>query len=144
MYKYNPISDISLFENIQTQHFYNKEDVENKKDELYQYIYWFNELMKNKKDNEIFKDIIFNKYIVNNIPILEEWSGLKFNEVLYDSEKDGKSSEIFRNKVVNYSHLYFIVIDSNNNVFGHYHNGIINRIGHRIYDKSIFMFSLNE
>ena len=31
MYKFNPISDISLFENIQTQHFYNK-DVENKKD----------------------------------------------------------------------------------------------------------------
>ena len=57
MYKFNPISDISLFENIQTQHFYNKQDVNNKKDGLYQYIYWFNdeELKKNKKDNEIFK-----------------------------------------------------------------------------------------
>ena len=29
MYKFNPISDISLFENIQTQHFYKKEDKKN-------------------------------------------------------------------------------------------------------------------
>ena len=53
MYKFNPISDISLFENIQTQHFYNKEDVENKKDGLYQYIYWclidYEEFKKIKK-----------------------------------------------------------------------------------------------
>ena len=41
MYKFNPISDISLFENIQTQHFYNKEDVKNKKDGLFQYINWY-------------------------------------------------------------------------------------------------------
>ena len=32
MYKFNPISDISLFENIQTQHFYKTEDIKNKKD----------------------------------------------------------------------------------------------------------------
>ena len=30
MYKFNPISDISLFENIQTLHFYNGEQVKNK------------------------------------------------------------------------------------------------------------------
>ena len=70
MYKFNPISDISLFENIQTQHFYNKEDVKNKKDGLFQYIYWFNdeELIKNKKDNEIFftvnGELIEKKFIL--------------------------------------------------------------------------------
>ena len=60
MYKYNPISDISLFENIQTQHFYNREDVNSKKKYLYQYIHWYTidyEEFKNKKDNEIFKNI---------------------------------------------------------------------------------------
>ena len=64
MYKFNPISDISLFENIQTQHFYNPEDVENKRDGLYQYIYWYlqdYEKFKNKKDNEIFKNMVLNK-----------------------------------------------------------------------------------
>ena len=30
MYKFNPISDISLFENIQTLHFYKGEQVKNK------------------------------------------------------------------------------------------------------------------
>ena len=54
MHKFNPISDTSLFENIQTQHFYNNEDI--KKDRLYQYIYWFKDYeLKKKKDNEIFK-----------------------------------------------------------------------------------------
>ena len=78
MYKFNPISDISLFENIQTQHFYEKKVVEMKKKGLYQCIYWYKdaELMKNKKDNEIFKPINAYKYIVNNIPTLEEWSEL--------------------------------------------------------------------
>ena len=145
MYKFNPISDISLFENIQTQHFYNKEDIKKKRKRMFQYIYWFNddELVKNKKDNEIFKrDLI--KYIVNNIPILEEWCGYKYKEIIYDSFKDGKSSEIFRNKIINHSHLYFIIIDSDNNVFGHYHNGIIDRIGDLIYDSNIFMFTLNS
>ena len=31
MYKFNPISYILLFENIQTQHFYNRENVKKKK-----------------------------------------------------------------------------------------------------------------
>ena len=147
MYKFNPISDISLFKNIQTQHFYNKQDIDNKKNGLFQYIYWYlvdDKLIKNKKDNEIFKPFNAYKYIINNIPILEEWSGLKYKEILYDSNKDDKSSEIFRNKIINHQHLYFIIIDSDNNVFGHYHNSIINIIEDQIYDKRIFMFSLNS
>ena len=74
MYKFNPISDISLFQNIQTQHFYHKQDVNYKKEGIYQYIYWFEdeELMKNKKDNEIFKPMKAYKFITNNIDKLEE------------------------------------------------------------------------
>ena len=45
---------------------------------------------------------------------------------------------------MNHSHLYFIVIDSDDNVFGHYHNGIIDKIVIPISDKSIFMFTLNS
>jgi len=40
MYHFNPISDTSLFENMQTQHFYTENDINNKKNGLYQYIYW--------------------------------------------------------------------------------------------------------
>ena len=68
MYKFNIIYDISLFKNIQTQHFYNKDDIKNKKNGLYQYIYWFNddELIKNKKDNEIFKNVELNSKEIEN------------------------------------------------------------------------------
>lgn len=60
MYKMNPISDPSLFPNIQTQHFYKEEDVINKKNGLYQYIYWCltnQTVLENKNDNDIFKNV---------------------------------------------------------------------------------------
>ena len=68
MYKFNPINDISLFENIQTQHFYNENDGYNKKNGMHQYIYWYfidYKLIKNKKDNEIFKNIQLNTEIID-------------------------------------------------------------------------------
>ena len=67
MYKFNPISDIKLFENIQTQYFYNKDDIKNKKNGLFRYIHWYridyNELIENKKDNEIFKNVELNSKV---------------------------------------------------------------------------------
>ena len=65
MYYFNPISDISLFENIETQHFYNEEDTKWKKDKLYQYIYWYTvnyDDIINKNKNKIFKRIILKSY----------------------------------------------------------------------------------
>ena len=65
MYKFNPISDISLFENIQTQHFYDENDIRNKKNNLFQYIYWYivnYDDIINKNKNEIFKRIILKSY----------------------------------------------------------------------------------
>ena len=41
MYHYNPISDISLFPRMETQHFYSIEDSLNVKSDMIQYIYWF-------------------------------------------------------------------------------------------------------
>jgi len=66
---------------------------------------------------------------------------LKFSGVVYDSELDGKSNSIFKESVLNEEHLYFIVTDNNNNVFGHYHPGRIKEIGIN-YDPSIYMFTL--
>ena len=80
-----------------------------------------------------------NSSIKYNIPELENWSGLKYKQILYDSDVDGKSSEIFKNQIINHSHLYFIVIDSNDNVFGHYHNKIIDKTDSDIYDIYIYI-----
>ena len=75
---------------------------------------------------------------------MEEWSGLKYHQILYDSLNDGKSSKTFRNKIINHSQLYFNVIDSNNNVFGHYHHGIIDKTGSNYDNIYIFIFTLNS
>ena len=52
-----------------------------------------------------------------------------YSEVLYDSDNDGKESSVFREKVMKHSQLHFIVVDSDNNVFGHYHPGVIGKCG---------------
>ena len=71
---------------------------------------------------------------------------IKFNKIIYDNNTPYSrfSSPSFAKCVVNHRHLYFIVIDSDNNVFGHYHNGLINDANVELYDNKIFMFTLNS
>ena len=71
-----------------------------------------------------------NSYVVDNMNKLEEWSGKKYSKVLYDSDIDGKNSKIFTEKIKNHGQLYFVVIDSHENVFGHYHDSVIDKIGY--------------
>lgn len=71
MYFFNPISDTTLFENLQTQHFYKKQDINKKLINKYQYIYWYYEYynnIKNKNNNDIYKNVIFNNRKINKIP----------------------------------------------------------------------------
>ena len=126
---------------MQTQHLYGPED--KKTPGMHQYVYWYHP-DKELEENEVIKPINAYKYVVNNIPKLEEWSGKKYSSVLYDSDIDGKDSSIFRNKILNHNQLYFIAIDSNDNVFGHYHPGVIDKIRRNIYDNNIFIFTLNS
>ena len=124
---------------MEIQHLYSI--VDEKKQGMYQYIYWYHP-DKELEENEIIKSINAYKYVVNNISQLEEWSGLKDSTVLYDSDIDGKESSIFRKKIMKQSKLYFIVIDSNDNVFGHYHPGVIDTGDKQ--DENIFLFTLNS
>ena len=107
-------------------------------------MYSTDKLEKNLKDNETIKFGYPYRYIINNMTQLEEWSGKKYSETLYDSDIDGKDSSIFRNKILHHNQLYFIIIDSNDNVFGHYHPSVINKINDYIYDRNIFIFILNN
>ena len=85
-----------------------------------------------------------NEYITSNLDTLEEWSGHQVSQVLYDSDIDGNDKEIFRNKILNHEHLYFIVIDSSYNVFGHYNEANIDKVGSFVRDKDSFVFTLNN
>ena len=77
-----------------------------------------------------------------NTLLLEMWSHCDYDKVLYDSEVDGKDGAVFRNKILRHDHLYFIVIDSNCNVFGHYHPSSLKEGSN--YDDKVFMFSLRN
>ena len=63
--------------------------------------------------------------------------------MLFDSDIDGKSDSIFRKKILNHGQLYFIAIDLNDNVFGHYYTDVIDTVG-RNYSYNLFMFTLNS
>jgi len=146
MYHFNPIGDTSLFENMETQHFYNKDDVKNKEANKYQYIYHFGdkELQQNKKANEIFIGDEIN-YLYRQVPLLNNWCGKEFDKIIYDSDEDENKNDngatLFA-KIKDKPNLYFIIIDSNENIFGFYVNKEITReIGK--YDD-LFMFSLRS
>ena len=96
----------------------------------------------------------YKRFIEHNMNLLEQWSGHTFKSLLYDSDSDAKESSVFRNKVLNHSHLYFIVIDTCDNVFGHYHDSLIDKYGdgktvenvkkNCVYDDEIFLFTLHN
>ena len=70
MYHFNPISDISLFENIETQYLYDEKDV--RKEGMYQYIYWYERdynIFDKKHENEIFKRVELNE---DSLPIEDD------------------------------------------------------------------------
>ena len=64
MFHYNPIScKADLFENMETQHFYEEEDIKNKKPGMFKYVYWCDvdyEEFENREENEEFKSVILN------------------------------------------------------------------------------------
>lgn len=65
MYFFNPISDCSMFKNIQTQHFYKYEDIFYRNRNMYQYVYWIEEYLI----KEYLNLIDSSKCIVKNVVI---------------------------------------------------------------------------
>ena len=64
MYKYNPIKDCSLFENMETQYLYSPNS--KKKAGMHQYVYWYAvgyEEFKMKKQNETFKSVELSRVL---------------------------------------------------------------------------------
>ena len=123
---------------MEIQHFYRADQHRRKKEGMQAYKYWYKPT--NTKE-------AYEVYVEDNIPILEEWSGCSFESILFDSDfciGKGNVEQTFRERILNHKHLYFIVIDDELNVFGHYHNTTIDSLNCMICDKDIFMFSLNN
>lgn len=62
MYKFNPIGEVSLFPNVQTQHFYTKLDFKTILPKMYRYVYWGT---FTKKQETAVKHVNSRKYVVN-------------------------------------------------------------------------------
>ena len=94
MYHFNPIQECELFVNMETQHFYKKEDVNKKKhtilDKVFrrgnnskkkgmrEYIYWYyvkKDEIENKKNNETYKRMgyVLNEDLVDYSNMLKEY-----------------------------------------------------------------------
>ena len=72
-------------------------------------------------------DIEYDEYFMKNIDKWEEWSWRKYDKVIYNSYIDECESFSCRHKIYRHNHFYFILIDLNNNIFGHYHHGTIDK-----------------
>ncbi|EKE39515.1 hypothetical protein ENU1_124800 [Entamoeba nuttalli P19] len=78
------------------------------------------------------------------IKTLEEWSERKRMEILFDSDIEGFEigNEIFSRKVMKKSHLFIIVIATNQDIFGGFISHRIKEVNIETNDPKAFVFSL--
>ena len=106
-YHFNPISDMSLFDNIETQVSYNEDDLYKKKDNIYDYRINFhnksseryNEALKKYESDTFMKRIINIIYSIGLHPFYI--SSYSFGNVVFDSNLDSalldKLNDLFKN-----------------------------------------------
>ena len=126
---------------------------------------WFNNLqtlfiyhstdMKFEGDERIQRRIIqiYPYYLTyKHLKQLEEWTGLKCKEILFDSNIDNweRYTSTFDSKILNKNKLIFIIEDTKGNKFGGYIDATIDKIRYYgradtiITDSKSFVFSLES
>ena len=81
---------------------------------------------------------------VNETRKMEKWTNKKCGEVVFDSNIDNwsRNTSVFDTKVMNRSHLIFVIEDTKNNKFGYYFTGTVNKLNDWIKSPNCFIFSL--
>ena len=80
---------------------------------------------------------------------LKEWTQAKAMEILYDSDYNSYDNRMVNSLILHKSNLCFVIVDSNDNVFGCYQPSSINETGqtldnsHWYFDKQHFLFKLS-
>ena len=80
-----------------------------------------------------------SRYIYDSITTLEEWSGKSFLSVMYDSYIDGEDVSDFNEAIKLNSDMFFIIIDSEDNVFGNYHSDSIDKPKYCSYAENAYL-----
>ena len=77
---------------------------------------------------------------------LEEWTKMRCNKVIFDSNKDNWSVNysVFDDKISGRNDLMFIIEDVNDNKFGGYVYSLISNTNQYIKDSKSFLFSLKS
>ena len=78
---------------------------------------------------------------------LEQWTGLQYGKIIFDSEKDNWSikTSVFIDKIINKKQLAFIIEDTDNEIFGYYLNTeIVEKYCPVETDKYSFEFNLHS
>ena len=93
MYHFNPISDTSLFENMETQHFYKSEDLMRVVPKMYQYVNWTDSYITNETKirsndypsffedydyNDTEGELVFKENVINKRPVFTNNLAKKF------------------------------------------------------------------
>ena len=88
--------------------------------------YQQNETKRNELENEIIETNSIDIPNLNDEEInqLEEWTGLKCSDVIFDSEKDNwnQNTSVLNEKILGKSKVVFIVEDTDGDIFGYYFN----------------------
>ena len=81
-----------------------------------------------------------------NINKIEEWTKLKYNNVIFDTSIDNwtRGNSNFSQKVFGKTNLAFIIQDEKLNEFGCYVKSEINKTDSKIIDTNAFVFSLHS
>ena len=96
-----------------------------------------------QNDEEYITELITKEYQKQ----IEEWSGLKCSEIIFDSTVDDWSNTtVFNEKIIGKKHLAFIIEDEDNEIFGYYCNTqIINIVlKDQKTDEQSFEFNLQS
>ena len=159
LYNYNPISNTTLFRSICTQHLYTKNDKLERN--VLNYVDWtVNDRVYNNGKVFMIRDAY--KHVIYNVPLLEEWTGLTYDRVLFDTQ-DSNIQLFPANMVTGTNNIYIILVDFKNNIFGFFlaNNNVYGKIKDVHYvsgkefkdigntcimksDPNDFMFSLNS
>ena len=129
MYKYNPISDCSIFPNIETQHFYKKTDLRNVLPRMYRYIYW-GELNK------------YNKAPIKNANTLKKYKFNDYDESIRLTDKmiqKDLTNGIIMNLINNVKEQSIKGTDRNKTL-----NNLNIQLGDLLYDSNLDSFNLNN
>ena len=166
LFENNIIRIIIEIEELKSRHLYDQEKCENKISEIEKEIFNSIEAMKENKMKEIDEEMerltVENKYNqmrkqnyssnlfsmidFEEINQLEEWTGKKCGEIIFDSNKDNfwEYSSVFDSKIIEKSHFVIIIEDEEDNKFGYYTPKKIEQIEKYYNDRNAFLFSLKS